>query len=448
MPVIGRNTFPYKYTPETDVPKYQQFRAEGRSLWQSVPHAIDYERKYLASYGKKRTAPEEEYTYFEKQRELWRSLAATAPPGGSSNKVKLGMVGDIMWIRDSWKTFLTDEARDRMNACDALLGNLETVVSKHYRVPCILPDTFAYNSRPELVTSFSRPDGRSSFNALSFANNHVMDKGVQGVRDTLDFLASKGIKTSGARFDPSEKPYTTFTVNGVRFGFYAATWGLNNPSLETGTPVKLNVVKGLAAAPADPKKVDLSEIRSVLDQMKKDGVDFRVVSMHWGYEFETYPEPAIMQVARDVVALGADVIMGTHPHVPQPTDVLFVNGYEKQLPPQIQRLAACQPESGSLLNVPGDEPRKALVIYSLGNFVSNCFTDLCNIGLLTHVTVTRDEKTGKVDWYLPGHDYYYMAHSDARHQRKFHPLDTWLAQPEAAESTKEEARWVRRHLEG
>jgi len=69
--------------------------------------------------------------------------------------------------------------------------------------------------------------------------------------------------------------------------------------------------------------------------------DVVVVSLHWGNEYQHLPTKRQRDIARALVAAGCDVILGHHPHVLQPAEVLEVEG------------------------------RKALVAYSLGNFISN-----------------------------------------------------------------------------
>ena len=86
---------------------------------------------------------------------------------------------------------------------DVVLGNLESVISTRYSVPWLLPDYFTYNSPPELVTSFRRPNGRSTFAALATCNNHALDRGDQGMLDTLAFLDARGIRHAGRSFGNS-----------------------------------------------------------------------------------------------------------------------------------------------------------------------------------------------------------------------------------------------------
>src|SRR5258707_13359548 len=84
--------FPYAHSPEVGAPRYTRVRAEGLPLSQAVWSGLSYLRKYRRA---KRSAPAEEIRYFDDQRLLLRWLSQ-APETG----LRLGMVGDIMWLRD------------------------------------------------------------------------------------------------------------------------------------------------------------------------------------------------------------------------------------------------------------------------------------------------------------------------------------------------------------
>jgi poly-gamma-glutamate synthesis protein (capsule biosynthesis protein) len=365
MSEAQRSSFPYAYTPERHVPLHQRVRAEGRPPGETAWRGISYLRKWA---DPKKTAPPEEVRHFDEQRALLRSLRAQPAPACS-----LALVGDIMWLRGGWHDFLSPEVLAHLNAHDVVLGNLESVISPRFKVPTFLPDYLTYNSDPALVTSFRRPDGRSTFTALSTANNHSLDRGDVGMLDTLALLDRLGILHSGVRASEGQRPFVTFEAGGIKFGFYAACWGFNTPRLGDVTDLAIEVLPGLAPRLTRP---DLARVRSVLADMTAEGVDFKVVALHWGHEFEFYPLPEQVQLAHEVVRAGADLLMGTHPHVVQPLEVCYVDG-------------------------PGG-PRKGLIAYSLGNFATAMFGLHCHVGLVLSLTLSRDPQTGRVGWYGPG----------------------------------------------
>jgi len=95
-----------------------------------------------------------------------------------------------------------------------------------------------------------------------------------------------------------------------------------------------NVIPGIA--PLDTGKIDLSSLDSILRRMSGDRMDIKIVYLHWGYEHELYPDPEIIKIARELARKGADIIIGSHPHVLQPNEICFINGYHKILYPAVQ----------------------------------------------------------------------------------------------------------------
>src|SRR5262245_44293373 len=158
--------FPYAWTEEADLPGFLRVRAEGLPLREAVWSGLGYLRKYRRG---KWSAPPEEVRYFDHQRQLLRRLAAPlpplsprgrgaggggvggqrshltpnpAPPRGEGDRtpepatgpvdedgVRLALVGDLMWLRDSWGSFLSPEVLAYLNGHDAVVGNLETPIS-------------------------------------------------------------------------------------------------------------------------------------------------------------------------------------------------------------------------------------------------------------------------------------------------------------------------------
>lgn len=167
----------------------------------------------------------------------------------------------------------------------------------------------------------------AGFNLISIANNHTLDKGEAGVLNAIDYFEEQDIIFSGALKQEKESQLKIFTRNNITFGFIAYTTltnGLKHPQNKT---YLANVYS---------KEKAQEEILEVRDQ-----VDFIIVSMHWGSEYIDLPTEEQQIIAKDLNEVGADLILGHHPHVIQPIHKIRSNQHE------------------------------TIVAYSLGNFFSD-----------------------------------------------------------------------------
>lgn len=394
---------------------YEDFRAEGLTLREALPSSVKYIRKYIQ---KKHTAPDSIIRFFKIQNEYLEfikvsdgtfandssySNISTIPDTNSAELnqtvLTLAFVGDIMWVKNSKTSFQDEEIRDYLSKFDLVFGNLETPVDTLQSVPTFWPDNVRYNSHPNLLRFFRRDDGSNIFTALSLANNHVLDMGDEGLKRTMDFLDSEGIRHTGASLarndyhdNGCQKDYITIEKNGIKVGFYATSWGLNNPELLKNSSVRLNYIPGLA--PLSPKQIDISASVKALKQMESDGIDFKIIYVHWGYEYEMYPDPQIMNVGRDLAAAGADIVAGSHPHVVQPSEIVLGNGYsflEDHKQHDVAALFENMDEKRIFHHFKDSagKARKSLINYSLGNFTTSMYTQLCRVKAIQSVQIRK-----------------------------------------------------------
>ena len=175
--------------------------------------------------------------------------------------------------------------------------------------------------------SFNSPDEigdeivRLGFNLISLANNHALDRGEDAVSYSNSYWKSKDVITSGSYSNIEEmQNINTYEKNNVKYAFLSYTTSLN------GYLPKEYLVNVYS----DEKvKNDIDKIR--------DKVDLIIVSMHWGEEYINYPNGEQERIANYLSSLGVNLVIGHHPHVVQP--IKYINN--------------------------------TLVIYSLGNFISN-----------------------------------------------------------------------------
>ncbi|NTU84509.1 MAG: CapA family protein, partial [Chloroflexales bacterium] len=176
---------------------------------------------------------------------------------------------------------------------------------------------------------------------VSTANNHILDRGPEGLDATMGVLDASGILHHGAvRSDAAARPaYIPLTLTrgevSVKIGFLAATWGTNgieDPYGQVNLLYQSNSYGGQGGVRQD-----------VLDAVAQAAAetDLVVVAAHWGYEYQFYPHESQIDAARRLAEAGADIILGAQPHTLQPVDIIDAGGH------------------------------KSLVIYSLANFLAS-----------------------------------------------------------------------------
>ncbi len=222
---------------------------------------------------------------------------------------------------------------------DYALANLETTFGG---------DENPYQGWPlfNVPDSFAKALKDAGYDMMLTANNHSYDTKMAGVYRTLEITREAGMETLGTRLNEQEKRYQVTEINGIPIGLVCYTF---TTSLRDGKPM-LN-----GNAPVDePAMVNYfaynqldafySELKTILSAMEEEGAKASVLFIHWGTEYEITENGTQNQIAQDLCDLGIDVIVGGHPHVVQPME---------------------------LLSSTTDPNHKSVCIYSLGNAVSN-----------------------------------------------------------------------------
>jgi poly-gamma-glutamate synthesis protein (capsule biosynthesis protein) len=371
------------------VRKYERTRIEGATYFSAFLQTVPYIRKYIS----KSDGSADLKAYFARQDSLLDALN-NSDEGG--NGTEAAFIGDIMWVSYGWDRFLDPPVLAILENHDLVFGNLETPVDPGKRVTFPIPDHPAYNSPVELLTSFtSAKTQKNVLTAVSMANNHVFDRGTSGALATMKVLDSLGILYSGVTgTEKMNKTYALIERDGIRFGFYGTCWGTNQENkgirAQGHEGIRVNKIPGLA--PLVPERIDISAVQEALHRMEQDSVDVKIVSVHWGFEFEQYPDPAIMETGHAIAAAGADLVIGSHPHVIQPHEVIFFNGQD-------------------------GVSRKRLIAYSLGNFCTPMYTPGNRTGEILSVSFFRNPATGRVDWKVP--ETYRIYNENGRKWRTF-----------------------------
>lgn len=228
--------------------------------------------------------------------------------------IRIGGVGDMMVGRGLQSMLIERGAAGRtavfgntlplLARQDLLLGNLEGAVTTR-GTPT--PKSYTFRFRPEVL-----PELRAvGFDYLSLTNNHCWDYGLQGFTDTLAHLERHGISTSGAGLTPTEvRSPSRFDINGRRVhvlsvGAYPQEKnGFNGRVQATVTAERPGILFSGQGA--------LEAIRSFAG---KESID--VVMVHGGVEWRSTPTEEQRSFYRSLEKAGADLILGSHPHLLQ-----------------------------------------------------------------------------------------------------------------------------------
>lgn len=207
-------------------------------------------------------------------------------------------------------------------------------------------------SRPQFERL--KGDGSRQFTVMATACNHSLDFGEEGVLTTKSSLSNAGIRAIGTNESKEDQAQGEIIERkGVRVGFIAATFGLNGKPLPKNKEYLVNRI----ALNQVSETIDLSLLETQIAWCRRTGCDFIVASLHWGLEYEFFPTSQQITLAHRIIELGADLILGHHPHVIQPVEYYTPKRDPNRIVPVYYSL-------GNLSN-PFETPFMALSLLSL-----------------------------------------------------------------------------------
>lgn len=189
-------------------------------------------------------------------------------------------------------------------------------------------DSIKYSGYPTFYTPSAYVDAMrdAGFNTISLASNHSLDKGEKGILNTVKYFKTTNTLYSG--MNDSEEMRNNFIIkekNNITYTMLSYTTITNGLQVPSGKSYLLNLYD------KEQVKKDIEAVR--------DKVDVLIVAMHWGTEYINMPNEEEKEIAEYLSSLGVDIVIGNHPHILQPITKI------------------------------GD----TIVMYSLGNFISNQF---------------------------------------------------------------------------
>ena len=192
---------------------------------------------------------------------------------------------------------------------------------------------------------------RAGFDIVTCATNHALDKGTAAIDRTAGFFRENGVLCAGIQpvTDGACRPWEVLEKNGITCAVFSYTETTNGHRLPPEAPYVLHTLD------------DEQQVRTDLLQGREEA-DLVLVYVHWGTEYADTPGESQRYWAQVFADCGADVVIGTHPHVVQPVEW-----------------------------VTGAGGRETLVYYSLGNFISAQMEEACRRGGLAWFTVTKEQ---------------------------------------------------------
>lgn len=209
------------------------------------------------------------------------TFAGDCTLGGDSTS-KSGKAFNKLY-KDEGAAYFLQGVADTFAADDLTVANMEGALTESKEAT---KKSYAFKGPVEYASIL----GGSGVEAASVANNHSSDYGDGGYNDTLEALESNGVLAFG---------YSRIAQLDVK-GVKVAVIGANVASDSDGSAVQ--------------------QMLANIAQAKADGAQLVLIYMYWGVEKETVPQESDMRIARQAIDAGADVVVGTHPHV--------IQGYE------------------------------------------------------------------------------------------------------------------------
>lgn len=225
--------------------------------------------------------------------------------------------------KDKSFDFLFENMKDVIEESDIAIINQETpLVDK----PSMYSDYPRFGTPVEVGEAIVN----AGFDVVTCATNHALDKGIGGIEFTRNFFEDNHIMCLGIQSEGEADylPYQNLTKNGIRFAMFNYSYGTNGIRIPDENPHMVHL---------------LDEEEKIRDDIKeaRSEADFIIVFAHWGTENSTQIDDFQRKWAKVFLEENVDVVIGTHPHVVQPYEILT-----------------------------GENGHKMLIYYSLGNYIS------------------------------------------------------------------------------
>ena len=267
------------------------------------------------------------------------------------SRIELAVAGDLMVHMPIVRTSQTEDGYNfdgifsyitpYITSANFAVANLETTLSGS--------DGLQYTGAP----NFNSPDAiarsvkKAGFDMLLTGNNHCYDYGTNGLTRTLNVIREQGMLSLGTLASAQDPRHLIHSIGGIQVGMTCYTFA----DLDEGGVVTINGKTATSAAEGLINAFDYdnlsrfyTEIEGEIAAMKAGGAEIIMLYLHWGEEYSPVVSDTQRTIAQSLCDLGVDVIVGSHPHVVQPLE---------------------------LLTSSADPTHKTICLYSTGSFLGN-----------------------------------------------------------------------------
>ena len=281
----------------------------------------------------------------------------------SSVTISISVVGDLMchapqfeYARVGKDSFdfspVYRNVKKYLESSDFTFGNLETVTAGK--------ESSGYTGYPFFNTpaAYITALKDAGFDLLVTANNHSLDRSEKGILKTIDEINSRSLNYVGTYTSQRDRDsIRIFDVKGIKLAVLAYSYGTNGNPIPKGKNYLINLIV-----------YDL--IEKDVQSAKTNGAELVLVHFHFGEEYKREPVQFQRDVVNKTIELGADIIIGGHPHVLQPVNFYKTNNAKL--------------DSG-------------FVAYSMGNFFSNQRDRYKDAGMILTINMKKDFANNKIE---------------------------------------------------
>ena len=304
----------------------------------------------ILSVQEQRKIAEEQQRIADHVEEIYSAMEANVDSINNfkaNSIIRISAIGDIL---------LGDNLKNYGKNADGLYNDIFSNVTKYLKDSDITLGTYETNVTDDTKV-FANAIKEAGIDLVTLAHNHALDNGEEGLKATQDYLESVGIQTVGKYAEEVQDRIKIIEEKGVRIAVLSYTYD--------------NGKTGVNIYSEEQASSDLA--------YANENADFTIVLMHWGDVYKEEPNSTQKAQAQFLVDNGADIIIGAHPSVVEPMEILK-----------------------------NKEGQDCLVAYSLGDFTSDFSYENSNLELVLNIQIYYDAETDTVSLYKVDYTPIYM----------------------------------------